>query len=124
MLKEGSPSARKVLILVPGTSASAAYFRPLAQDILSKTKEKDWQVWSVERRENLFEDHSMADRVKRGEATGQQLFDYYLGWLTNPSITDHYGLSLGGPPFARDWGMQVAVEDLKARGRGGAQGQS
>ena len=70
-------------------------------------------MWSVERRENLFEDHSMADRVKRGEATGQQLFDYYLGWLTNPSVTDHYGLSLGGPPYARDWGMRVAVEDLR-----------
>ena len=83
VLKEGSPSARKILILVPGTSASAAYFQPLAQDIVSKTK--DWQVWSVERRENVFEDHSMADRVKRGEATAQQLFDYYLGWLTNPS---------------------------------------
>jgi pimeloyl-ACP methyl ester carboxylesterase len=111
VLKEGSPSARKVLVLVPGTSASAAYFEPLAQDIVSKAK--DWQVWSVERRENLFEDHSMADRVKRGEATAQQLFDYYLGWLTNPSVTDHYGLSLGGPSYARGWGMRVAVEDVR-----------
>src|SRR4026207_4128 len=47
ILKEGSPSARKTLVLLPGTSASAAYFEPLAQDIVSKTK--DWQVWSVER---------------------------------------------------------------------------
>ena len=31
VLKEGSPTARKILILVPGTSASAAYFAPLAQ---------------------------------------------------------------------------------------------
>jgi pimeloyl-ACP methyl ester carboxylesterase len=111
VLKEGPPSARKVLILVPGTSASAAYFAPLAQDIVSKTK--DWQVWSVERRENVFEDHSMADRVKRGEATAQQFFDYYLGWLTNPSITDHYAISLGGPAYTRGWGMRVAVEDLR-----------
>ena len=111
VLKEGSPSARKVLILVPGTSASAAYFQPLAQDIVSKTK--DWQVWSVERRENVFEDHSMADRVKRGEATAQQLFDYYLGWLTNPAVRDHYSIALGGPSYARGWGMRVAVEDLR-----------
>jgi pimeloyl-ACP methyl ester carboxylesterase len=111
VLKEGSPSARKVLILVPGTSASAAYFQPLAQDIVSKTK--DWQVWSVERRENVFEDHSMADRVKRGEATAQQLFDYYLGWLTNPAVRDHYAIALGGPSYARGWGMRVAVEDLR-----------
>jgi pimeloyl-ACP methyl ester carboxylesterase len=111
VLKEGSPSARKVLILLPGTSASAAYFQPLAQDIVSKTK--DWQVWSVERRENVFEDHSMADRVKRGEATAQQLFDYYLGWLTNPAVRDHYAIALGGPSYARGWGMRVAVEDLR-----------
>jgi pimeloyl-ACP methyl ester carboxylesterase len=111
VLKDGSPSARKVLILVPGTSASAAYFQPLAQDIVSRTK--DWQVWSVERRENVFEDHSMADRVKRGEATAQQLFDYYLGWLTNPAVRDHFSIALGGPSYARGWGMRVAVEDLR-----------
>jgi pimeloyl-ACP methyl ester carboxylesterase len=111
VLKEGPSSARKVLILVPGTSASAAYFQPLAQDIVSKTK--DWQVWSVERRENILEDHSMADRVKRGEATAQQLFDYYLGWLTNPSVTPHYRIPIGGSSYARGWGMRVAVEDLR-----------
>jgi pimeloyl-ACP methyl ester carboxylesterase len=111
VLKEGPSSARKVLILVPGTSASAAYFEPLAQDIVSKTK--DWQVWSVERRENILEDHSMADRVKRGEATAQQLFDYYLGWLTNPSVTPHYRIPIGGSSYARGWGMRVAVEDLR-----------
>jgi pimeloyl-ACP methyl ester carboxylesterase len=111
VLKEGPSSARKVLILVPGTSASAAYFEPLAQDIVSRTK--DWQVWSVERRENIFEDHSMADRAKRGEATAQQLFDYYLGWLTNPGVTDHFPISLGGPSYARGWGMRVAVEDVR-----------
>src|SRR5437879_2778625 len=57
ILKEGSPAARKILVLVPGTSASAAYFEPLAQDIVSKAR--GWQVWSVERRENLFEDQSI-----------------------------------------------------------------
>jgi pimeloyl-ACP methyl ester carboxylesterase len=111
VLKHGSPSARKVLILVPGTSASAAYFAPLAEDIVDKTK--DWQVWSVERRENLLEDQSAADRAKRGEATPQQLFNYYLGWLTNPSVTDHYALPPGDSSYERGWGMRVAVEDLR-----------
>ena len=46
-----------------------------------------WQVWAVERRENLLEDHSMLDRAKHGDLTGQQLFDYYLGWLTWRSRT-------------------------------------
>ena len=55
------------------------------QLIASRTR--DWQVWSVERRENLLEDHSILDRVKSGDATPQEFFDYYLGCLTNPSVT-------------------------------------
>ena len=48
--------ARKILVLAPGTSASAASFAPLAKLIADRTH--DWQVWTVERRENLLEDHS------------------------------------------------------------------
>jgi len=112
ILKAGSPWARNVLVLVPGTSASAAYFQPLAQLIASRTH--DWQVWSVERRENLLEDHSKLDAVKRGDATLQEFFDYYLGWLTDPSVQDHITfIPDADVGFARNWGMRVAVEDLR-----------
>jgi hypothetical protein len=66
-----------VLVLNPGTSASAAYFAPLARSIVAKAR--GWQVWSVERRENLLEDQSMIDKGKDGTATITQVFDYYLG---------------------------------------------
>jgi DNA-binding transcriptional LysR family regulator len=36
ILKVGSPRARNVLVLNPGTSASAAYFRPLAEAIVAR----------------------------------------------------------------------------------------
>jgi pimeloyl-ACP methyl ester carboxylesterase len=112
ILAEGPPSAKKILVLVPGTSASAAYFEPLARDIAGRAK--GWQVWSVERRENLLEDHTMADRLKRGEATPLQLFDYYLGYLTKPSVTEHVvNVPDASVLFARRWGMRVAVEDLR-----------
>ena len=112
ILKEGSPYAKKVLVLVPGTSASAAYFSPLAKLIVSRTH--GWQVWSVERRENLLEDHSKLDAVKRGDVTLQEFFNYYLGFLTDPSVQDHFALLPDADvPFARDWGMHVAVEDLR-----------
>src|SRR5262245_10332497 len=88
VLKIGSKTARNILILNPGTSASAAYFAPLAKTIV--TRVKGWQVWAVERRENQLEDHSVLDQAKAGTVTGQQLFDYYLGWLTNPSVTTHF----------------------------------
>ncbi|MGZ5339319.1 MAG: hypothetical protein ACXWEE_06945, partial [Thermoleophilaceae bacterium] len=85
ILKVGPTEARNVLVLNPGTSASAAYFAPLARDVVSRAR--GWQVWAVERRENLLEDHSVLNRAKRRKVTGQQLFDYYLGWIANPAVT-------------------------------------
>src|SRR4051812_43547949 len=79
ILEFGPAKAKNVLVLNPGTSASAAYFAPLARSIVAGAK--GWQVWSVERRENLLEDQSVADRAKAGEATAKQLTDYYVGWV-------------------------------------------
>ena len=117
VLKVGPKSAKNVLILIPGTSASAAYFKPMAKDIVAGARHSrgagSWQVWSIERRENLLEDQSYVDKYKRGEITTQQLFDYYLGWLTNGQPPPHFApVADASVPFARDWGMRVAVEDI------------
>src|SRR3954451_13357871 len=88
LLKIGSPNARNVLVLNPGTSASAAYFAPLAKSIVAKAPK--WQVWAVERRENLLEDQSMFDRAKAGQASAADVYNYYLGWLKDPSVTTHF----------------------------------
>src|SRR5215213_7187601 len=112
VLKVGPRSAKNVLVLNPGTSASATYFAPLAADVARKAK--GWQVWAVERRENLLEDHSALNRAKAGQITGQQLFDYYLGWLTDSSITNHFQfIPDARVAFARRWGMRVEIEDLR-----------
>jgi pimeloyl-ACP methyl ester carboxylesterase len=111
VIKVGPRSAKNVLVFEPGTSAGSTYFVPLAESIVSKAK--GWQVWSVERRENLLEDQSVFNLAKEGKASNRQVFNYYLGWLTDPSIKRHL------PPipdssvrFARQWGLNVAVEDL------------
>ena len=112
ILEIGSPKARNVLVLNPGTSASAAYFAPLARSVVASAR--GWQVWSVERRENLLEDHSMLDRAKAGKATPQQLFDYYLGWLSNSSISPHFRLIPDSEVgYARGWGMNTEIQDLR-----------
>jgi hypothetical protein len=112
ILKVGPKRAPNVLVLNPGTSASAAYFRPLAGTIVKQSD--GWQVWAVERRENQLEDHSVVDRAKAGEASPSELFDYYLRYLSDPSITEHYQpVADDEVPFAREWGMRVAVEDLR-----------
>ncbi|HEY2440326.1 MAG TPA: hypothetical protein VGI07_08855, partial [Solirubrobacteraceae bacterium] len=87
VIKVGRPSARNVLVLEPGTSAGGGYFVPLARWIVSKAP--GWQVWSVERRENLLEDQSELNRAKQGKTSATQLFDYYLGYLADPSIKLH-----------------------------------
>src|SRR3954469_5831596 len=103
ILEIGSAKAKNVLVLNPGTSASAAYFQPLAKSIVSRAK--GWQVWAVERRANLVEDHSMLDPAKAGKATPQELFDYYLGYLEDQSVTPHFRLIPDGEVgFARGWG--------------------
>src|SRR5271165_6025223 len=67
VIKISPSSAKNVLVLEPGTSAAAAYFVPLAKWIVSKTS--GWQVWSVERRENLLEDQSELNLYKEHKAT-------------------------------------------------------
>ena len=124
VIKVGPLSARNVLVLEPGTSAGAAYFVPLAQWIVARVH--GWQVWSVERRENLLEDQSVLEQAKRGQAGATKLFDYYLGWLTSGGASGpHFQLIPDQRVrFAKQWGMGVTVQDLHrvieaARRRGG-----
>ncbi|MGZ7017965.1 MAG: hypothetical protein ACXVL8_12425 [Acidimicrobiia bacterium] len=111
VLEVGPADAKNVLVLEPGTSAGAAYFRLNAEDIVARLP--GWQVWSVERRENQLEDHSVLDAFIDGKKTQQQVFDYYLGWLSNPSISPHFQAPTDASvAFGRDWGMAVTVGDL------------
>jgi hypothetical protein len=111
VIKVGPSAAKNVLVLEPGTSAAAAYFVPLAKWVVSKAR--GWQVWSVERRENLLEDQSVLNRYKEHKATSVQLFDYYLGYLKDPSISHHYQpIANSKVEFAKQWGINVAVQDL------------
>jgi hypothetical protein len=104
-------NAKNVLVLEPGTSAGAGYFVPLAKSVVESTP--GWQVWSVERRENRLEDQTRLNRAKRGEITPEELFNYYLGYLSNGEIKPHiHPVKDSSVPFARQWGMNVAVEDL------------
>jgi pimeloyl-ACP methyl ester carboxylesterase len=111
VIKIGPKNAKNVLVLEPGTSAGGAYFVPLANWIVSRTS--GWQVWSVERRENLLEDQSELNQAKEGKATATQLYDYYLGFIKDPSITHHFqSIPTSNVEFAKQWGMNVAVQDL------------
>ena len=112
VLRFGPDRAPNILVLNPGTSAGSAYFAPLARQIVKRTK--GWQVWSVERRENQLEDQSVFDLAKHGKATPAKVFDYYLRWLTDHSITDHvHPVADADVQFAKQWGMRVEIHDLR-----------
>jgi pimeloyl-ACP methyl ester carboxylesterase len=123
VLKIGPPKAPNVLVFNTGAFAGSAYIAPFARTLVKQTT--GWQVWSVERRENQLEDQSFADQAKQGHATTQELFDYYLGWIRDPSISDHFQpIPDSQVEFAKEWGMKVAVRDLRkvvkaAQERGG-----
>jgi hypothetical protein len=121
VLKFGAKGAPNVLILNPGTSASSGYFGPLARTIVKLLP--DWQVWSVERRENFLEDQSELNLLKQGKVSGTALFNYYLGYLTDPSVNPHYQpVPDSQVPFARGWGMNVEVQDLRIVANAAAKG--
>jgi hypothetical protein len=111
VIKIGPSRAKNVLVLEPGTSAAAAYFVPLAKWVVSRTS--NWQVWAVQRRQTLFDDTSVLNLAKRGKATPTQVYDYYLGYLKDPSIKRHIvPVPAASVEFAKQWGMNVAVQDL------------
>jgi hypothetical protein len=98
---------------MPGTSANASSFVPVARDLLAGLP--GWQVWSVARRETALEDTSVLDQARAGAATPQRLFDYYLGWLGDPQAgPDHFQpVADAAVPYARRWGLDVAIGDLR-----------
>jgi len=112
VVKYGAADRKKVLVLNPGTSAGGTFFGPFANALTKKLK--GWQVWAIERRENLLEDHSYLEKYVNGEISNQEVFDYYLGWITDPSISPHFTpKTTAETEFAKRWGMNVAVHDTR-----------
>ena len=66
----------------------------------------------------------MFERLEAGQATLQQAFDYYLGWIVNGGEpADHFTfLDPSTVPFAREWGMATALEDARRVVREAASG--
>ncbi len=74
------------------------------------------QVWAIDRRTQALEDTGTFAAAEKGQIPLQQAFDYYLGWLTNGgSPAQHFQFrSADADPYARDWGMAVALNDARA----------
>src|SRR3954447_25075738 len=111
--KFGSAKARTVLVLVPGTNGGRGDFTLTARELVKDVK--GLQVWAVDRGSQALEDTKVFADALAGTVTPKAMFDYYAGWIADPSITPHYQ-----PPdpatlrFAADWGLRVQLEDVRA----------
>jgi len=119
----GPASARHVLVLMPGTQGGAGDFTLDARYLVKRTP--DLQVWAIDRRTQAMEDTSMFAAAEKGQVSLQQMFHYYLGWITNGGNPAHHFQfrDANADPYAREWGMGVALNDaravvLKARAHG------
>jgi hypothetical protein len=123
VLEVGPERAKNVLVLEPGTSAGAACFRLDAEALVQRLP--GWQVWSLDRRENLLEDHSVLDPYLTGSRTSQQVFDYYLGWLSNPKVSRISRLRVTRPyrlPVSGDWRWRsmICIRSFNGQGNSAA----
>jgi pimeloyl-ACP methyl ester carboxylesterase len=110
--KTGPASARNVLVLIPGTFGGSADFRLVAKTLVDRVP--NLQVWAIDRRSNALEDTSVMVKALNGQATNQELFDYYIGWLGNKEIAPHYEpIKDADVPFAKRWGLKLAMEDTR-----------
>jgi hypothetical protein len=102
----GPASAKRVLILVPGTQGGAGDFSLVGPEIARRVP--GLQVWAYERRSQAFEDHT-------GFATGDpdRAFRYYLQGEAIGSRT-FAPVDGAAVPFVREWGLRLALEDLRA----------
>jgi hypothetical protein len=101
----GPASAERVLVLVPGTQGGAGDFSHVGPELVKRVK--GLQVWAYERRSQAFEDHT-------GFATGDpdRAFRYYLQGeaIGGRTFAPVDGASV---PFVREWGLRLALEDLR-----------
>ncbi|MDO8184890.1 hypothetical protein Q7L71_04825, partial [Conexibacter sp. CPCC 205706] len=109
----GPAGAGTVHLLVPGTLGGAADFHVLAPALVRRVP--GLQVWALMRREGALHDTRVLERARAGRVSVQEAFDYYLGWLAKPSVSDHYRpLSAADYGFVGNWGLKVAIDDLHA----------
>ncbi len=110
--KFGPASAKRVLVLAPGTSGGAGDFTLTARELVKRVP--GLQVWAVDRRTQALEDTSVFEEGLAGTRTPQQVQDYYLGWIGNETSAPHFQPpDEGSLGFTREWGLPVALNDLR-----------
>ncbi len=104
--KFGPASAKTVLVLVPGFGGGAGGFALVGPELVARVP--GLQVWAYDRREQALEDHAGF-----AGAEPQTALDYYLASKPAGGKTFRPPVVGTGFPFARQWGLALALEDLR-----------
>jgi pimeloyl-ACP methyl ester carboxylesterase len=102
----GPASGKRVLVLMPGTQGGAGDFTLDARYLVKRVP--GLQVWAIDRRTQALEDTATFAAAERGDIPLQQAFDYYL------NLQGFHIRGANEDPYARDWGMSVALNDARA----------
>jgi pimeloyl-ACP methyl ester carboxylesterase len=113
VVKFGPESAQRVLLLIPGYVSGAGDFTLVARELVKRVP--GLQVWALDRRSNALEDTSVFQQGLAGQATSQQMLDYYLGWLGNPDAVQPHFVPVDGKdaPYAKQWGLSQSLDDIR-----------
>jgi hypothetical protein len=110
--KIGPASAGRVLVLMPGYQGGRGDFELVGHDLVRRVP--GLQVWAVERRSEPLEDTRTFAAALRGRVSVQQAFEFYVGWLANPAITDHFApVDARSTPYAARWGLASTLADVR-----------
>jgi pimeloyl-ACP methyl ester carboxylesterase len=90
---------------MPGTIGGAGDFTLVARNLVKRVP--SLQVWAIDRRSNALEDTATFAAAEAGQIPLDQAFDYYLGGSFRFRGANE-------DPYARDWGMAVALNDARA----------
>lgn len=106
--------ARAILVAVPGFLAGGPSHGPLAAALVARgaTAGEAIEVWTIDRRANLLEDHRGIDTA---EASGDPEIatGYYFGRDTIDGEPFAGFAAQADVPFMSEWGMATHVEDLR-----------
>jgi pimeloyl-ACP methyl ester carboxylesterase len=109
----GPAKGKRVLVLMPGTQGGAGDFTLDARYLVKRMP--GLQVWAIDRRTQALEDTATFAAAEGGTISLQQAFDYYLGWLGGGGPPNHFQFrGANDDPYAREWGMAVALNDARA----------
>ncbi|MEZ0093562.1 alpha/beta hydrolase [Streptacidiphilus sp. EB129] len=99
VLRVGSPTARQVLVLVPGQFGAAGDFGALARSLAERLP--GTQIWAVDRREQ-----DLADLSGFRAGSPDRAAAYYLGGRYRPTTAQ-------SAPYVGDWGLALELADLR-----------